>query len=53
MFQHLRGERSYVICPNQKMKEPLLTSQDTFAGEAGKGDGGEEETTGDYFYRSG
>ena len=26
MFKHLRGERSYVICPNQKMKESLLTS---------------------------
>ena len=27
--------------------------QDTFAGEAGEGEGGEEETTGGYFYRSG
>ena len=24
--------------------------QDTFAGEAGEGEGGEEETTGGYFY---
>ena len=40
--------------------EPILTStlaagivQDMFAGEAGEGEGGEEETTGGYFYRSG
>ena len=39
--------------------ESLLTStlaagivQDTFAGEAEEGEGGEEETTGGYFYRS-
>ena len=27
--------------------------QDTFAGEAGEGEGGEEDTTGGYFYCSG
>ena len=39
---------------------PILTStldagivQDTFAGEAGEGEGGEEESTGDYFKCSG
>ena len=65
MFKHLRGERSYVIWPNRKKScnntfnnEPILTSMlaagivlDTFAGEAGVGKGGEEETTGGCFYR--
>ena len=58
MFKHLRGKRSYVICPNQNNNEPILTHsmldagivQDTFAGKAGEGKGGEGETTGGYFY---
>ena len=64
MFKQLRGGYSYVIWPNTKNKnnntfnnETTLTSVlvagivlDTFAGEAGEGNGVEEETIGDYFY---
>ena len=59
MFKHLRGERSYVIWRNTTTttkNEPVLTFTlaagivlDTFAEEAGEGDGVEEETTGGYF----
>ena len=60
MFKHLRGERSYLICPNKKKKEyyKLIRStlsagivQDMFAGEAEESEGGKEEITGGYFYR--
>ena len=60
MFKHLRGECSYVIWPNKDNtfnNEPILISTlaagivlDTFAGEAGEGEG-VEEITGGYFYR--
>ena len=64
MFKHLSGERSYVICPDPQkvvfINKPILAStlaagsvQDTFAGEAGERERGEEEITGGYFYRSG
>ena len=66
MFKQLRGEHSYVIWPNKKKtkkknntfnNETTLTSMlvagivlDTFSGEAGEGEGVEEETIGVYFY---
>ena len=51
---------SAVTKKNKNNNEPLLICstlaagivQDTFSGEAGEGEGDEEETTGGYFYRS-
>ena len=60
------GRARHVIWPNQKTLyfsysyTVILTSilaagivQNTFAGEAGEGAGGEVETTGGYFYQPG
>ena len=53
-----RGQLCYLENMYFNNNEPILTSklaagivQDIFAGEAGEGEGGEEEMTGGYFYR--
>ena len=43
----------FVLNNKPKLLRSVLAAgivQDTFAGEAGEGEGGEEETTGGYFY---